>query len=118
VDDLQPGARPSPQIQSFMAADIIERSRVEQNKLNWLVFFLGGVTFLLAWLRSVHPYRSYWTVFSPTMRSTTSSLPEFRNRGFSSFDGIHFTNGYQPLWFIALLRCLRSFQQAASCPCG
>lgn len=100
-----------------MAADIIERSRVEQNKLNWLVFFLGGVTFLLGVVEIGAPLPLLLDRFLPddAFYYFKPAL-NFATRGFSSFDGIHFTNGYQPLWFIALLPVFAVFPAGGELP--
>jgi hypothetical protein len=40
----------------------------------------------------------------------------FSQTGYSTFDGIHFTNGYQPLWFLLSLPIFRLFPEGGELP--
>lgn len=40
----------------------------------------------------------------------------FAQRGFSSFDGLHFTNGYQPLWFLMCVPVFWLFPDGGEAP--
>ena len=40
----------------------------------------------------------------------------FAQRGFSSFDGLHFTNGYHPLWFLCCVPLFRLFPHGGEWP--
>jgi hypothetical protein len=40
----------------------------------------------------------------------------FARTGFSSFDGIHFTNGYQPLWFLVCAAVYKVFPSGGDLP--
>lgn len=100
-----------------MSGNINEGGPVDRNRLTWLVLLLGGITFVLGAVeisasipllldRFIPDDAFYY--FKPALN--------FATRGYSSFDGIHFTNGYQPLWFITLLPVFRIFPAGGELP--
>ena len=100
-----------------MSVNSTEEGPVERNGLNWLVLLLGGITFILGAVeisasipllldRFIPDDAFYY--FKPALNLAT--------RGYSSFDGIHFTNGYQPLWLITLLPVFLVFPAGGELP--
>jgi hypothetical protein len=91
--------------------------RAEQDRLKALVWLLATITLILGLVEVSAPLPVILDRFLPDDAFYYLKPAQyFATQGFSSFDGIHFTNGYQPLWFLTLVPVFMLFPGGGELP--
>jgi hypothetical protein len=93
------------------------RQSTEQVRLKNLVWLLAAITLILGLVEVSAPLPVLLDRFLPDDAFYyLKPAQNFAAQGFSSFDGIHFTNGYQPLWFLTLIPVFVLFPAGGELP--